>query len=443
MTRASAPPGLIIAAPRSGAGKTTITLGLMRALTARGLSVQPFKCGPDYIDPAFHAAATGRPSFNLDSWAMPAPMIRHLVVESGGDIAIAEGVMGLFDGAAGAGRSGRGATADIAALLGWPVILVLDISGQTETAAAIALGCQCYRQDMIVAGVILNRVASARHAALVQPAFDAIGIPIFGALPRHESLVLPERHLGLVQACEHQAIGGHLDRLAEAITASVDLDAVIAVARPGKSLLSNAGDVGAEPSVLPPPGQRIALASDRAFSFVYPHLLRAWRAAGAQIMPFSPLADEPPAADSDAVWLPGGYPELHAGTLAAAGRFRDGLHSLAARGAPIHGECGGYMVLGEGLEDFGRRPPQDGRAAFAGDQLCAAQAESRLSAGKAARLLRAGTAGRRDLRARVPLCHAPRRPRFPAGLLLRRRWWQDRGAGCPARLRHRDVFPRH
>jgi cobyrinic acid a,c-diamide synthase len=340
-------PGLIVAAPRSGAGKTTVALGLMRALTARGLKVQPYKCGPDYIDPAFHAAATGRESFNLDSWAMPAPMIAALAAESAGaDIAIAEGVMGLFDGAAGDGECGRGSTADIAALTGWPVVLVLDVSGQTETAAAVALGCARFREDVRIAGVILNRVASPRHAALIRPAFDRIGMTVFGGLPREDGLALPERHLGLVQAAEHEALAPRLDAIAAMIGRCIDLDAVRGAAQP-----SAIRHIGASARPLPPPGQRIALAHDVAFSFTYPHVLRGWRACGAEIVPFSPLADEAPDTSADAVWLPGGYPELHAARLAAASRFREGMLALAARDMPIHGECGGYMVLGEGLED--------------------------------------------------------------------------------------------
>jgi cobyrinic acid a,c-diamide synthase len=346
-------PGLIIAAPRSGAGKTTVALGLMRALTARGLIVQPFKCGPDYIDPAFHHAATGRPSFNLDSWAMSDAMIAGFVAEAANaDIAVVEGVMGLFDGAAGRGFAGRGATADIAALLGWPVILVLDVSGQTETAAAVALGCARYRADVTVAGVILNRVASARHAALIAPAFDEIGMRIFGALPREDRLVLPERHLGLVQASEHAALAAYLGQLGKAADRCLDLDGIIAAARPAASP-TIANDAAIRLCAPAPPGQRIALAQDQAFSFIYPHVLSAWRAAGAEIMPFSPLENEAPDGDADAVWLPGGYPELHAGRLAAGADFRDGLRKCAERNLPVHGECGGYMVLGEGLEDAG------------------------------------------------------------------------------------------
>jgi cobyrinic acid a,c-diamide synthase len=364
MIHPAAAPGLIIAAPRSGAGKTTVTLGLLRALRRRGLAVQPFKCGPDYIDPAFHEVAAGRPSYNLDSWAMGAGLIATLATTASTDaeISVAEGVMGLFDGAAARGQSGSGTTADLASLLGWPVVLVLDVTGQTETAAAVALGCARYRDDIDIAGVILNRVASARHLALIAPAFERISLPVFGAILRDERIALPERHLGLVQAGEIAAIDPHLDRLADVVDAAVDVDAVRRSARSAK-VLPATSDARSNESRhhLPPPGQRIALAQDRAFSFTYPHLTRQWRGAGAQIIPFSPLADEAPDGTADAVWLPGGYPELHAGTLASAHHFRAGLRTLAERSIPIHGECGGYMVLGRGLEDAdGRRHEMTG-----------------------------------------------------------------------------------
>ena len=340
-------PGLIVAAPRSGAGKTTIALGLMRALSRRGLVVQPFKCGPDYIDPAFHTVAAGRSSFNLDTWAMARGTLSDLARKRAADtdIVVAEGVMGLFDGVARPGQTARGATADLAALFGWPVVLVLDVGGQTETAAAVAMGCARYRDDVAIAGVILNRVASPRHLALIAPAFERIGIKLFGAIASDARLTLPERHLGLVQAGETADLDQHLDRLADTIEAAVDLDAVRGAARPAVFQARPNG------TGIDPPGQRIALAQDRAFSFMYPHLLDRWRSAGAEILPFSPLADQPPDSGADAVWLPGGYPELHAGVLAAARRFHGGLRALAARSVPIHGECGGYMILGQGIED--------------------------------------------------------------------------------------------
>jgi cobyrinic acid a,c-diamide synthase len=345
----AAPPGLIIAAPSSGAGKTTVALGLMRALTRRGLAVQPFKCGPDYIDPAFHTVAARRASHNLDTWGMRRPLIERIVAgeSAGANVIVAEGVMGLFDGVAVPGQTARASTADLAALTGWPVVLVLDVAAQAETAAALALGCARYRDDIAIAGVILNRVAGDAHAAMIAPALDGIGMRCFGALPRRADLALPERHLGLVQAGETMDIEAALDRIAGALTGAVDLDAIVSAALPAQL----ARDGSASP--LPPPGQRIALAQDAAFAFSYPHVVAGWRQAGAEIVPFSPLADEPPDAAADAVWLPGGYPELHAAALANANRFMDGLRGLAARGAMVHGECGGYMVLGAGLEDAG------------------------------------------------------------------------------------------
>ena len=338
-------PGLLVAAPRSGSGKTTVTLGLQRALRRRGLRVRGAKSGPDYIDPAFHAAATGDMSLNLDSFAMDDRLLHALGqrTAAGADIVIAEGSMGLFDGIAAApGRTG--ASADVAARFGWPVLLVLDVSGQAQSAAAIALGCARYDPRITIGGVVLNQVASDRHRRLVEDGINRIGLPVLGALPRDASIALPERHLGLVQAGETADLDKRLEDLADRMETYVDLDRVIALARTTMQPL--AGHCPA----LPPPGQRIALARDEAFSFVYPHILQGWREAGAEIIPFSPMADEAPLPDCDACWLPGGYPELHAGRIAAARHFLEGLRTFG-QAHPVHGECGGYMVLGESLED--------------------------------------------------------------------------------------------
>ena len=339
--------GLLIGAPRSGSGKTTITLGLQRALARRGLTVRGLKCGPDYIDPAFHAAATGAPSANLDSYAMPPDLIARIAGDAAAeaDLVIAEGSMGLFDAVPGpAGRTGAGA--DIAALTGWPVILVIDVSGAAQSAAAVALGCQAYDPRIRIAGVILNKVASARHERLVRQGMERVGLPVLGALPREASLILPERHLGLVQAGETADLHARLDGLADAAGAAIDLDAVMAAATP--SLLPAPG--GDATPALPAPGRRIAIARDAAFSFVYPHVEAGWRTAGAELVAFSPLADEAPPESCDACWLPGGYPELHAGRIAGAGRFLGGLRRFAET-RPVHGECGGYMALGRSLVD--------------------------------------------------------------------------------------------
>jgi cobyrinic acid a,c-diamide synthase len=337
--------GLIIAAPNSGAGKTTITLGLLAALKRKGIAVCAAKAGPDYIDPAFHAAATGVQGFNLDSWAMPPALLDALVGETARDceLLVIEGVMGLFDGAP--GPSGRtGAAADLATHFGLPVVLVLDVAAQAQSAAAVVRGFSSHDANVRIGGVILNRVGSERHRALVSDAIAELGVRVLGALPREERIVLPERHLGLVQASEHDDLRARIDRLAALAERHIDLEAVMACAQAIRWTVTD------PISALPPPGQRIALASDAAFTFVYPHLLAAWRKAGAEIVTFSPLADEPPPASCDVCWLPGGYPELHAGTLAAAQKFNTGL-ALFAQTRSVHGECGGYMVLGEGLED--------------------------------------------------------------------------------------------
>lgn len=337
-------PGLIISAPASGTGKTTLTLGLGRAFRDQGLVVQPFKSGPDYIDPAFHRAATGRASWNLDTWAMPETLRAALIAQSeGADLILAEGSMGLHDGVAMAGEGGRGASADLALWTGWPVVLVLDVSGQAQTAAATALGLSLYRPGLTLAGVVLNRVASPRHDRLVRAGMAEAGIQVFGALPRNPTIEMPERHLGLVQAEELPQLEPMLAEAARFVAAHVDLAALRAAARPARALLPAHHH-------MTPPGQRIALARDAAFSFVYPHLLRAWHGAGAEILPFSPLADEAPSDSADCCWLPGGYPELHGATLSHATHFRTGLARFAET-RPVHGECGGYMVLGAGLID--------------------------------------------------------------------------------------------
>lgn len=340
------PPGLMISAPASGTGKTTVMLGLLRALREDGLRVQPFKSGPDYIDPAFHQAAAGRQSFNLDSWTMGPGLIATLAARAeGADIVLAEGSMGLFDGVALPGALGRGSSAELARLMGWPVVLVLDVGGQAQTAGAVAAGLAHHDPELPFAGVILNRVASPRHERLVRLGMERADITVLGSLPRRGDLKLPERHLGLVQAAEHPDLEAAIADYAAFLRAHVDLTA----------LRGHAGTRGGGPSTaagpLPrPPAQRIALARDAAFSFTYPHLLAGWQAAGAQILPFSPLADEAPDPQADLVWLPGGYPELHAARIAAAGRFFTGLRTHAET-RPVHGECGGYMVLGAGLVD--------------------------------------------------------------------------------------------
>jgi cobyrinic acid a,c-diamide synthase len=338
-------PGILIAAPASGSGKTTITLALLRALQRRGRGVGAFKVGPDYLDPMLHARACGRPATNLDSWAMRIETLAGLAdqVAADVDLVLGEGVMGLFDGAA----DGQGSTADLASLLDLPVILVVDARGMAASAAALVEGFTHHRDDVEVAAVIFNHVASAEHERLLRRACDdRFAQPVLACLPDDPRLVLPSRHLGLVQAAEVPELDGFLDQAAEIIGAATDLDRLLRLARP-----FGLGLYGPPPRPLRPLGQRIAVASDVAFGFAYRSVIEGWRIAGAEILPFSPLADEPPAPSADAVYLPGGYPELHAGRLAANARWLGGLRAAAARSAFVYGECGGYMALGRVLID--------------------------------------------------------------------------------------------
>jgi cobyrinic acid a,c-diamide synthase len=336
------PRGVIVAAPASGAGKTLVTLALIGALRAGGRRVASAKVGPDYIDPRFHAAASGRDCVNLDPWAMRPTLIRALASEAavGADLLVIEGVMGLFDGA----EDGSSSTADLAALLGLPVLLVVDARRQAHSVAALVKGFSDFRADCHIAGIILNRVASPRHRAILETALAPLDIPVLGALKEDPETAMPSRHLGLVQAEELEDLLALLDRAAASAAEAIDLERCTALAAPfhtGRDAVER----------LAPLGQRIALASDRAFGFTYPHLLGGWTAAGAELRSFSPLADEAPDADADAVFLPGGYPELHAGRIAQNETFLAGLRRAADRGALIYGECGGFMVLGEALID--------------------------------------------------------------------------------------------
>jgi cobyrinic acid a,c-diamide synthase len=338
-------PGLIIAAPASGSGKTTVTLALVRALRRAGTAVGSFKVGPDYIDPMFHARASGRPCLNLDGWAMRIETLAGLADTLAKDAALVlgEGVMGLFDGAA----DGRGSTADLASLFDLPVVLVVDARGMAASAAAVVEGFSRHRDDVEVAGIIFNRVGGDGHAALLRRACDdRFAQPVLGCLPDDPRLQLPERHLGLVQADELPDFDGFLDRAAAIVAEHVDLKRLTRLARP-----FGLGLYGPPARPLRPLGQRIAVASDLAFRFAYPAVLDGWRLAGAEVLPFSPLADEQPDASADAVYLPGGYPELHAGRLAGNREFRGALRAAAKRGAVVYGECGGFMVLGDRLID--------------------------------------------------------------------------------------------
>jgi cobyrinic acid a,c-diamide synthase len=339
--------GLILAAPASGSGKTLLASGLLRHLRDRGMRVAAAKAGPDYIDPTFHAAASGAASLNLDIWAMRPATLEGLVgaLETAASIVLCEGVMGLFDGTGPDGETGS--TAELARLTGWPVVLIVDARHQGASAAALVAGFARHDPALPLAGVIFNRVAGPRHRAVLERAMarHLPDLPCLGAVTQDPDLVLPERHLGLVPAGEGVAADTIIAGAAQAVAAGLDIDRLVALARPAKL-------AGAAPNnPLPPLGQRIAVARDDAFRFTYPAILEGWRRQGAVLSFFSPLADEPPGPAADAVYLPGGYPELHAGRLAAAAHFLGGLRRDAASGTAIYGECGGYMVLGETLTD--------------------------------------------------------------------------------------------
>lgn len=448
---APAAQGLIIAAPASGCGKTVLTLGLLRHLKRQKVATASFKVGPDYIDPAFHAAASGRECVNLDGWAMRPETLTRLAtcLSQESDVIIGEGVMGLFDGAPapakheGGRRGGNdtaehdGSTADLAAITGWPVVLVIDAKGQGASAAALVQGFAGFRPDVAVAGVVFNRVASEAHARVLHEA-AARAVPeiaVLGSLPNDPALALPARHLGLVQAREKPGLEAFLDGAAEIVGARIDRDRLIGLARPLSIAPVNEG---APAPLLPPLGQRTAVAADDAFAFTYCAVLEGWRAGGAELSLFSPLADEGPDGKADAVYLPGGYPELHAGRLAANGRFMTGLRAAARRGAVIYGECGGYMVLGRALTDGeGRRHEMAGLLPL---ETSFAKRKLHLGYRKATLVGDAGPLGKRDTRFRghefhyaTVLGEGPGEPLF---------WASDARDGplAPAGLRERRVM---
>jgi cobyrinic acid a,c-diamide synthase len=338
---------LILAAPASGNGKTLLTAGLVRHLSRQGLRVATAKAGPDFIDPSFHALATGQPSVNLDTWAMRPATLAGLVteLEAGADIVLCEGVMGLFDGTGADGETGS--TAELACITGWPVVLIVDARGQGASIAALVRGFASHHPLLPLAGVIFNRVASDRHRSIMVGALarHLPSVACLGGVPADPGLALPARHLGLVPAAEVEIADRVISHCAAQLDASIDVERLLGLAR--SSVLFAAGAV----TPLPVLGQRIAVAQDVAFCFAYPPVLAGWRRQGAELSFFSPINDEAPDVVADSVYLPGGYPELWAGRLASAEQFRAGLGKAAADGKTIHGECGGYMVLGETLID--------------------------------------------------------------------------------------------
>lgn len=336
-------PGINISAPSSGAGKTTFTLGLLRALRNKGMKVQAFKNGPDYIDPTFHKCASGRKSYNLDTWSMSEKNLKHIIsIASASDLIVNEGSMGLYDGVSSMGASGSGATFELSIKYGWPVILIIDISGQAQSAAATALGFIKF-QKIPFAGVILNNVASARHERLVISGMNEHQITVLGSIPRQKDLLMPERHLGLVQVDEQEDLEEKIEKFAKLVEENTSISKIKNLARCNTFSEKDA-------YILQPPGQRIAVAKDSAFSFIYPHIFEDWRLQGSELFFFSPLNDESPDKNVDFVWIPGGYPELHLEKISRAEKTKKSLQKLS-QNVRIHGECGGYMTLGNAIID--------------------------------------------------------------------------------------------
>jgi cobyrinic acid a,c-diamide synthase len=382
-------PRLVVAAPGSGHGKTTVATGLMAALAAKGLAVSAHKAGPDYIDPSYHALATGRPGRNLDPVLCGEELIGPLFAHgaAGADVAVVEGVMGLFDGRA---ATPEGSTAQVARLLAAPVVLVVDVTGQGRSVAALVSGFRGFDPGIGLAGVILNRAGSARHVEVVAGALAGIGMPVLGALPRDDTLTVPSRHLGLVPAAERPAAAGPLvARLAAAVAGSVDLDRVLSVASSAPALAVEpwdpagalakaahagalAGGAGALAGGAEAAGQAgavtrggdgsrfplagtgrrpvVAVAGGPAFSFAYPETAELLTAAGAEVVPVDPLRDEALPPGTSALLLGGGFPEEHAPALAANSQLRAAVAGLAGAGAPVVAECGGLLYLAGDLD---------------------------------------------------------------------------------------------
>lgn len=355
-------PRIVVAGTASGVGKTTVATGLMAALAARGLDVAGFKVGPDFIDPSYHALATGRPPRNLDAFLCGPDLIAPLFTHgaAGADVAVIEGVMGLFDGTAAGGE--LASTAHVAKLLGAPVVLVVDASAMARSAAAMVHGYATFDPALRVAGVVCNRVGSSRHAEILREALAPLGIPLLGALSHDPALSSPSRHLGLVPVAERPAearravadLGGRL-------SAQLDLDAVLALARAAPRLRGAAWAPPPGPALSSP--RRVAVAGGPAFSFVYTENLELLTAAGAEIAPLDPTKDEALPGGTKALYLGGGFPEAHAGALSANARLRA---AVAAFGGPVLAECGGLLYLCRDLDGLPMCGALGARAAMTG-----------------------------------------------------------------------------
>lgn len=337
-------PRIVIAATQSGSGKTTIVTGLLAALRAQGMRVQSYKIGPDYIDPGYHELASGRPGHNLDTWLVPSNKLSEIFQRTvqDADIAVIEGVMGLYDG----GSGGISSTAAIAKLLDAPVLLVINAKAMGESAAALALGFKNYDPSVRIAGVILNRLGSDSHRDMIVEALDKLAIPVFGAVYRNDKMTMPERHLGLLPVTENAQETAVVAEIGRTIGAQVDLEKIRELAFSAPPLC-----VQEETERTVQPRVRIAVARDEAFSFYYPESLQVLEAQGAEIIPFSPLRDKE-LPEADGLILGGGFPEMFAQPLYANQSMRESLQRAAAAGMPIYAECGGFMYLMEKMIDF-------------------------------------------------------------------------------------------
>ncbi|MBZ4323575.1 cobyrinate a,c-diamide synthase [Streptomyces huiliensis] len=350
VTSATSVPRLVIAAPASGTGKTTVATGLMRAFADAGLAVSPHKVGPDYIDPGYHALATGRPGRNLDAFLCGPERIAPLFLHGaeGAQLAVIEGVMGLFDGASGRGE--LASTAHVAKLLRAPVVLVVDASSQSRSVAALVHGFASWDPEVRVAGVILNKVGSDRHEALLREALGGAGVPVLGALRRAADVDTPSRHLGLVPVAERRAEA--LDAVAAQaarVREGCDLDALLALARSAPPV---PGPAWSPEAASPPAGPRpvIAVAGGPAFTFSYTEHTELLTAAGADVVPFDPLRDEKLPPDTAGLVIGGGFPEMYASELSANEPLRTAVSALAATGAPVAAECAGLLYLSRSLD---------------------------------------------------------------------------------------------
>ncbi len=341
---------IVIAGVRSGVGKTTLATGIMGALTRRGYQVQPFKAGPDYIDPSYHHLACGVPSRNLDTWLLPHETVTELFRRAGGDdkLCVVEGVMGVYDGHS--SLTEEGSTAQLAKLLNAPVILVVDAAKVARSVAAEVLGYQQFDPSLRIAGVILNGVGGPRHLEFCQPQIEeTTGLPVLGYLPRRDEFVQPERHLGLIPTVEGTVVQEWYDSLIAQVEETIDLERILKIAATASSPRCDPQVYPSEPQ---PPRSRIAIAQDKAFSFYYQDSLDLLQAWGAELVPFSPLTDEALPGSIGGVYIGGGFPEMFARELSENRPMLDSMRQALALKLPVYAECGGLMYLGSSLSDL-------------------------------------------------------------------------------------------